>query len=184
MGGGQDSLLGQDSGQTWTLAGIDAGNLAGVGFTGMERLVGGNGDDSFKLDPSGVFTGSIDGGGGDDSIIAAADGTNFTISGEDSGTAGAASFSHVENLSGGAQTDTFSFSPGGSLNGLADGGGGTDQLVASDIANTWNITGAYEGNRFTGIETLTGGTGADTFRLEDNVSRFGNRSMVVRVTTR
>ena len=177
LGGGQDSLIGQDSGQTWTLTGIDAGNLAGVGFTGMERLVGGNGDDSFKLDPSGVFTGSIDGGGGDDSITAAAGGTNFTISGEDSGTAGAASFSHVENLSGGAQTDTFSFSSGGTLTGLVDGGGGADQLVAPNTTNTWSITALREGNlngdAFTEIETLTGGAAADTFQLESDVTSFG-----------
>jgi hypothetical protein len=151
--------------------------LAGVSFTGMEKLVGGSGDDVFKLDSSGTFAGQIDGGGGEDTITAAAGGSNFAINGANSGTAGSANFNHIENLSGGVQADTFSFSPGGSLNGLVDGGGGVDQLVAPNTTNTWSITGQREGNlnghTFKGIETLTGGTGADTFRLESNVTGFG-----------
>ena len=177
LGGGQDSLIGQDYGQTWTLTGVDAGSLSGVSFAGMERLVGGSGDDLFGFNAADSFAGSIEGGGGDDTIAGAAGGTEFTISGNDSGAAGAASFSHVENLSGGAQADMFIFSSGGSLNGLVDGGEGVDQLVAPNTTNTWRITGQREGNlnghEFLGIETLTGGTGADTFLLESDVASFG-----------
>ncbi len=50
------------------------------------------------------------------------------------------------------------------------GGDGTNTLIASNIANVWAITGAnsgtLNGNAFSGIENLTGGTSTDAFRFQ------------------
>jgi uncharacterized repeat protein (TIGR01451 family) len=50
-----------------------------------------------------------------------------------------------------------------------DGGAGNDTLLGTNVAQTWNITGANSGNipgatsNFQNIESLTGGTAADSF---------------------
>lgn len=51
----------------------------------------------------------------------------------------------------------------------ADGGAGNDTLIGTNVAQTWNITGANSGNipgatsAFQNVETLRGGTAADSF---------------------
>lgn len=50
-----------------------------------------------------------------------------------------------------------------------DGGAGNDTLIGTNVAQTWNITGANSGNipgatsAFSNIESLRGGTAADSF---------------------
>lgn len=50
-----------------------------------------------------------------------------------------------------------------------DGGAGNDTLIGTNVAQTWNITGAGSGNipgaagSFTSVEALRGGTAADSF---------------------
>jgi uncharacterized repeat protein (TIGR01451 family) len=52
---------------------------------------------------------------------------------------------------------------------IFDGGPGNDTLIGTNVAQTWNITGANSGNipgatsAFTTTESLTGGSAADTF---------------------
>ncbi|HVR40861.1 MAG TPA: IPTL-CTERM sorting domain-containing protein [Thermoanaerobaculia bacterium] len=52
---------------------------------------------------------------------------------------------------------------------IFDGGLGNDTLVGTNVAQTWNITGAGSGNipgatsSFIGVESLRGGTAADSF---------------------
>jgi uncharacterized repeat protein (TIGR01451 family) len=52
---------------------------------------------------------------------------------------------------------------------LFDGGTGNDTLVGTNVAQTWNITGAGSGNipgaanSFSGVESLRAGTAADSF---------------------
>jgi Ca2+-binding RTX toxin-like protein len=57
------------------------------------------------------------------------------------------------------------------------GGDGTDTLVGPNQANTWVITGAnsgtLNGDTFSGIENLTGGTLADVFRVSAGGSLSG-----------
>ena len=64
------------------------------------------------------------------------------------------------------------------------GGAGTNTLVGPNSANTWDITGMNAGTlngapllstvRFSSIRSLTGGTGADTFKLENGQGVTGN----------
>jgi len=52
---------------------------------------------------------------------------------------------------------------------IVDGGAGNDTLIGTNVAQTWNITGANSGNipgatsAFQNVESLRGGTAADSF---------------------
>ncbi|WP_083607914.1 filamentous hemagglutinin N-terminal domain-containing protein [Teredinibacter haidensis] len=72
------------------------------------------------------------------------------------------------NLTGSSESDTFNFSAGASVAGSIDGEGGTNTVVAADVANAWNLTsnsaGSLNSTDFLGIENLTGAaTEVDTF---------------------
>ncbi|HEV7764079.1 MAG TPA: DUF11 domain-containing protein [Thermoanaerobaculia bacterium] len=78
-----------------------------------------------------------------------------------------------------AQLLNFDIQPGGSddlftlgqtgVPTIFDGGAGNDTLIGTNVAQTWNITGANSGNApvaantFTNTESLRGGTAADSF---------------------
>src|SRR5690606_34980745 len=56
---------------------------------------------------------------------------------------------------------------GGALSGSFDGGQGDDALIADNTTNTWTIdgvdSGTLNGQAFTSIENLVGGSHGDTF---------------------
>ena len=176
-GSGSDTLVGPNSDQTWALTGDGSGRVANVDFQGMDRVVGGAAADLFRLPSAGSFAGAIDGGGGGDTIAGADLANEFAITAANAGTVAGASFTRVEALRGGAQGDRFIFGPGGSLSGLVDGAAGGDEVAAADRANAWGLagvgSGSLNGDPFAGIETLTGGSGADVFRLGASVATFG-----------
>ena len=117
---------------------------------------------------------SVLGGLGADSL--AADGSNaWRVTGGDSGDltgAASASFTDIESLVGGSGSDSFAL-VGGTLSGGVEGGGGDDSLAGDDGPNDWTVSGTDAGTvtglgaGFTGIESLIGGLGSDSFRLDD-----------------
>jgi hypothetical protein len=79
-------------------------------------------------------------------------------------------------LTAGSGNDTFTFADTGAATQsvTVNGGGGVNTLVGANLANVWNLTGLGAGtlqaggeptDTFTGIQNLTGGAAADTFRL-------------------
>ena len=70
----------------------------------------------------------------------------------------------------GSSDDVFTLGQTG-IPTIFDGGPGNDTLIGTNVAQTWNITGANSGNipgatsAFTTTESLTGGSAADTFVL-------------------
>jgi len=74
---------------------------------------------------------------------------------------------------GGAGTDTFTLAAGlSSFNGSIAGGGGSNTLAATDGVNAWSVSGANAGTlnastAFSGIQNLAGGTGNDTFAIQN-----------------
>jgi uncharacterized repeat protein (TIGR01451 family) len=72
------------------------------------------------------------------------------------------------NIQLGASDDVFTLGQTGIPTTL-DGGAGNDTLVGTNVAQTWNITGAGSGNipgaatSFTNVERLRGGSAADSF---------------------
>ncbi len=79
------------------------------------------------------------------------------------------SFTGVNNLTGGTNTDDFTIASGATLSGNIIGGASADSLTQTDGANGWDITGTGAGTvtdvggTFAGIESVVGGTGVDTF---------------------
>lgn len=68
--GGTNTLTGSNGSTTWSLAGTDAGNVTGVsgGYSNIQNLVGGSGNDTFNVADGARVTGSINGGDGTNTI--------------------------------------------------------------------------------------------------------------------
>ena len=122
------------------------------GFRGIQRLIG--------------STATSDG------LIGANTATLWQITAANAGKAGAVAFSGFENLRGGTASDTFRFSPSGSLSGSLNGGGGGDWLDYSLFTTSVSVnlaTGASSRvggsavGKVTQIQNVVGGAGNDTF---------------------
>lgn len=83
----------------------------------------------------------------------------WTITGADQGTLNGAAFQNFETIDGALGNDVFTANAAGTISTLINGGGGTDTLVGSGFANTWNITadnaGTANGSAFTQVENLS-----------------------------
>ncbi|MBO52795.1 MAG: hypothetical protein CMJ69_18675, partial [Planctomycetaceae bacterium] len=183
-GGAGDTLIGPDTGGlNFSLTASNSGNVGGVGvtdFSNVENLTGGSQADTFSISSLVGLAGTIDGGGGSDTIVQADDTNTWTISSANAGdVTDIGDFTSVENLTGGTGADTFNIGSGGSLSGDIDGGGGSDTITQADGTNTWDITGAGSGtgpdvNAFSAVENLTGGSEADTFNIASGGSLTGD----------
>ncbi len=176
---GADMFVADNGANAWTLStGATLNKVTGLtgatgGFTGIERLVGGSGTDTFTLGgTTGVFNLAIDGGAGANALVGRNVATTWAVNGPDAGSISTqgVSFARVGSLTGGTAADTFALTDGGSLSGTLNGGAGTDTLVGGDAGYAWAVTGANAGTvagvtNYTGIKNLTGGAGADTFTL-------------------
>ena len=181
-GDGNDSLVGGDGDNIWEITGTNAGTLNGRAFVDVENLVGGAGNDEFIFHPGGSLSGSIDGGGGTNTLDYGARSAGVSVdlsSGAATGTGGVAG---IDNVVGGAGDDVVIggagdnvLAGGGGADRLAGGGGsdafdggtGEDTLVGADAAAVWEIAaldaGTLNGQAFANIETLLGGAGDDSF---------------------
>jgi len=142
-GDGNDTLRGADTGETWTLSGVDVGSLTSVAaFSSIERLAGGNGTDTFVFTNGSSFSGVLDGGNGSDEI-------------DQSAELGAVSV----NL---ANTNIVNIES-------YVGNGADSTLTATDVSNLWTIDGANSGDvngiRFSEFNNLTGNSRIDQFML-------------------
>ena len=63
-GGGINTLSAGDTDSVWSITGMNAGHVGGIVFTGVQNLVGGQGQDTFVLADQAGVDGTIDGGGG------------------------------------------------------------------------------------------------------------------------
>ena len=170
---GNDLLVGDNDGNTFTITGSNSGTLEGKtsGWSNIENLTGGGGEDSFTFTNAGSLSGTIDGNSGSDTLVGDDDGNTFTITGNNSGTlAGKTSgWSNIENLSGSNGVDIFTFTDSGSLDGTVDGDNGSDTLLGDDDGNTFTITGTNQGtltdktSGWINIENLSGSNGVDIF---------------------
>ncbi|MEQ8854305.1 LamG-like jellyroll fold domain-containing protein [Gimesia sp.] len=131
-------------------------------------IITGNGsDNTVRLDmsvdtilpPSGI---SFNGAGGSNTLVSADQTTDWLINGLNSGSllSGTVNFSNVENLTGNAGADTFTFQDGGQLTGTLSGGDGTDHIDFSAVTSAVTVdlqTSSASGvNLFNTIESLSG----------------------------
>jgi Ca2+-binding RTX toxin-like protein len=162
-----DMVRGPDSDNVWTLTEAAGGTLNGQTFSGVENLSGGSGEDLFIVETGGGTTGTLDGGEGSDTLVGPDAPNAWTITGANAGELNGQSFGDIENLTGGADADTFTFLLGGSLSGVLSGGLGFDTLVGADTSNVWTVTGldagTLNGQSFQEIENLLGGAEQDLF---------------------
>lgn len=168
-GGGLDTLIGRSSTTAWAVTGDRYGTVSGVGvaFMNLENLTGGSGVDTFTLGSAGTLgNGSINGGGGTDTLIARNAPNSWAITGLNAGSQDGLLFTNVENLTGGSGVDTFSFTDGQKVSGTIDGGVGGDTLNYAGYSTPVGVnlqTGATTGAaKFIGVESFSGGSGVDT----------------------
>jgi len=175
-GTGLDTLTGADAATTWILNGLNAGlvNSAGnvVRFMSFENLKGGSANDVFALTGIGRLSGTLDGGGGINTLSggSARSPILFRLLGSDSGTistlGSTASFSNIANLTGGLGSDVFVLSVGASLSGRINGSGGSDTLdysafVTGVTVNLMTGVAPGVGGGVINVDNVRGGSGDD-----------------------
>ncbi len=176
-GGGVDKIIGPDSDTDWHITGANSGTVSGTSFSNIEQLVGGSGDDNFDFESGGSMSGFIEGSGQifGDTILGPDADSIWNITGSNAGTLlNHAAFSGIENLLGGYEDDTFSFSAGGAISGLISGGAEYDGAATPPIdmldysalgtavqVNLAAMTATGVGS-FMAIDQVKGGTGSDT----------------------
>jgi len=178
-GTGSDTIVGDNTGRTFSITGTDAGSVvivSSTSFTSVENLTGGSAADSFLFTGSGVLTGAVDGGSGSDSLTGTNSGLIFTLSGADSGSVSTilAGFLSVETLVGGTGTDSLLVQLGASLSGSFNAGSGTDSvdlsvltsqnLTISALGSTdgFNITGSPVAGGLLNVNSLIGTSNSDS----------------------
>jgi hypothetical protein len=178
-GQGTDTLnindQGTAAGQTYTITSTTVARTGGptITYAGTASLTlnGAAGGNTFDVQSTGAATPvTIAGGSGTNSLAGSSSANNWAITGSNSGTlSGTAvpstvSFSSIQNLTGGAGADTFTFADGQAVAGNIDGGAGVNTLDFS--AYTSNVivdlpasTSTGVGGAVSQIQNVTGGSG-------------------------
>ena len=140
-----------------------------VGTVSAGQLSGSTGDQTLS-GPTAGATWTVSGGGAGN-LMYGGQTVGFTGMEHLTGGTGADTFmvmaAHTGNLSGGDGDDEFVLAA--TLTGILDGGADIDVLRGRNAAVAWELNGmdagTYDGQAFTAIENLMGGSGADTFTL-------------------
>ncbi|MFK8016537.1 MAG: beta strand repeat-containing protein, partial [Gammaproteobacteria bacterium] len=185
---GDDTLFGADEETLWLVEMLDSGMVGTTLFAEVENLTGGSMRDVFTVNAQ--LSGNLDAGAGVDQIIldvngsaalldggadedtlTSGDGDNaWLVDAQNGGNVDGRDFANIENAEGGLGNDTFSFESAGGLVAL-DGQDGLDTVEGADQVNTFTVTGDNAGTLnaqadFTNVESLVGGSAADTFVLD------------------
>ena len=148
-GTGTDVLIGANAPTNWNITATNAGNVAAATFTNVEQITGGNQNDTFFFVGAGGLTGALSGGDGTDSLdyhLSTRAATVNLLTGAATGTGGASQF---ERFVGSALADT-----------LTSGNGANNWVF--DLTNQGTLNNTF---RFEGVESVTGGTGNDTYQF-------------------
>ena len=150
------TLVGPNAPSTWNVTGTNAGNVAGVTFSGFRNLTGGTGNDVFKLSNGAGISGTLDGGGGSNTVNESAYTTPVAL-----------------NLSAGTLTGTAEFA---NLVAFV-AGTASNTITGPNAVNGWVINavngGSVAGKVFTSFGKLVGGPNNDTFTFNDGKSVTG-----------
>jgi hypothetical protein len=163
-GNGSDTLRGPNVNSVFTLAGANTGSVGNVNFSGIENLVGGNGNDRFQFGPTASISGFVDGASGSDTLATMDNSNIWRISSGNTGSVNGQPFSRIENLTGGSGDDSFQLLPSGFVSGMIDGGSGKNLLSYSALngsvyVNLQSRTATAVGGGFSNIQSLTGTAG-------------------------
>ena len=137
-----DTLIGPNTATAWAVTSLDAGKAGTFVFKGIANLVGGSGDDTFKISNGAGVGGSLNGGGGTNALDYSLWNTGLTVNlGSGAATAITGGVSNITILTGGSGSDVLT---GGAGTDLIRGGSGTDSILGGS-----------------GADILIGGSGAD-----------------------
>jgi hypothetical protein len=157
-GGGNNSLIGANVTNTWTITGTNKGTLGKVAFTNVQNLVGGTGNDTYKfsgLSPS--LSGTITDSGGANKL-------DYSLYTGGPISVNLQTFA-VSLVNGGAPSGFIGAFSSLAANSTIAG----NTLIAANTPNNWSITGANVGKvntfAYTGIQNLVGGSGVDVFKF-------------------
>lgn len=161
-GSGNDTIRSLDETNNFRIEALNGGRFeTRHTFTGIESLVGGAQHDTFVYTPSGFLSGSIDGGGGNDTLDYGLLTTGVTVDLFWGNATGVGSgIRRMENVNGGKGNDNLY---GNELANILNGGDGDDRLEGrdgGDLLIGGNHNDTLLGGR--GADTLQGGKGNDT----------------------
>ena len=159
-GAGANSLKARDAAANiWTISSVNEGSVSNVGgFSNIQSIEGGNGDDVMTFEATGTIANLIDGGGGVDSLnlLALSNDIYIVLSGMVSGEDNILNVLNVETISA--------------------NGNKSNTLGGANVANTWTISGTNSGNvvpsnkapaenmtTFSGFAHILGGNNDDAF---------------------
>jgi hypothetical protein len=156
--GGTTTVIAPNGPNTWQITGPGSGTLDGVvSFSSIQNLKGGTGSDMFQFHAGGSIPGTVDGGGGKDTL------DYSSLAGPVTVDIGAGTAPDIGGL--------FS-----NINNFVGSGSTADTLTGPDA--NWTISGANAGSvnglTFSSFENLTGAAGNDTFAFQPGGSVSGN----------
>jgi Ca2+-binding RTX toxin-like protein len=162
-----DQFVGGNSMTSWTIHAI-GGTVGSSSFRSYEHLVGGATMDQFTVRAMGSVQ-SIDGGGGQDTLVAPNSGNVWQITGSGSGSLNGMAFSLMENLTGGSGEDLYQMQTGGIVTGRMNPGGGTNTLSYANRTSSVSVNLSAAIPLATNVSSLVGsfsiligGSGSDT----------------------
>jgi Ca2+-binding RTX toxin-like protein len=143
---GSDTLVGLDSPSVWTISGPNSGSVGGTTFSSFENLAGGTAADSFAFQAGGSVAGSIDGGGGSNTLdysaltysppaMSAPPSDLIVNLALGTATAVGQGIQNIQNVTGGGGNDLIvgdgqaNVLVGGAGRGIIIGGAGADQIT-------------------------------------------------------
>ncbi|WP_210247073.1 beta strand repeat-containing protein [Aliikangiella marina] len=150
-----DTLTGRDQDNNWDISNTNSGTVAAavvtptdlITFSEMENLNGGSGDDRFRFAPNGLITGLIDAGAHVNGDI-----VDYSLQAQVN--------VNIANALNGVQNAE-----------IVQGNNFDSTLTASDVSNTWIITGENDGSvagiTFIDFNILIGGSADDLFNLTE-----------------
>jgi Ca2+-binding RTX toxin-like protein len=155
--------------QNISILGPNSGLVSGefAAFSHIQNLLTGSTNDKFAFRGTAYLDGTIDAGGGSNSLNYVQSAASVTVNLQ----SGAASY---VNLQGGTVAQSGGVAH---IQSFTGGPGSANTLIGPDTPSTWNLTAANSGTvnavSFTGFQDLTGSAGADTFVFQQGGSVAG-----------
>ncbi|NEP59056.1 MAG: CHAT domain-containing protein, partial [Symploca sp. SIO2G7] len=162
---GDSTLIGTNTVNDWQITADNTGTINGINFSDFNQITGGGVEDTFTLNGGNVD--SINGGGGDNTIVGGNNLNTWNLTGADAGNVnGGNNFIGIQNLTGGNLDDSFIFADGANFNGSISDSGGTDTFDFSAYTNDPNVNLNTLGA--VGIENIIGTINADSTLIGAN----------------